>query len=117
VYLFDTEAEQVKPRDVVKTLLSIRADGGTSIDAVIQEISRLGSSYIHIIISDGITEASDELLRRFEALGLAERTRLILIPPAGDEDYNWVQLLRNRGRVYKAEDVASFTEAAKAALA
>jgi len=114
VYLFDTEAEQVKPRDVVKTLLSIRADGGTSIDAVIQEILRLGSSYVYIIVSDGITEASDELLPQLARL--SDRVRLILIPPA-DDGYNWVEVLKRRGRVYMAEDVASFAEAAKAALA
>ena len=114
VYLFDTEAERVSPRDVVKTLLSIRADGGTSIDAVIQEISRLGSSYVYVIVSDGITEASDELLPRLARL--ADRIRLILVPPA-DDGYNWVELLRRRGRVYKAEDVASFMTAAKAVLA
>jgi len=115
IYLFDTEVEQVSPKDVIKTLLTINAYGGTNIDPVIQEILRLGRNYIHIIISDGITEASEELLRQFVASGLADRTRLILIPPAGD-NYRWVALLKQRGHVYHANEVASFVNAAREAL-
>ena len=115
IYLFDTEVEQVKPGDVVRTLLTISAYGGTNIDPVLSEILRLGRNYVHIIISDGITEASEEVLQRFAASGLADRTRLILIPPASD-NYRWVALLRQRGHVYHANDVASFIEAAREAL-
>jgi len=115
IYLFDTEVEQVKPGDVVRTLLTISAYGGTNIDPVLSEILRLGRNYVHIIISDGITEASEELLQRFAASGLADRTRLILIPPASD-NYRWVTLLKQRGNLFHANDVASFVNAAREAL-
>jgi uncharacterized protein with von Willebrand factor type A (vWA) domain len=116
VYLFDTEIEEVNPRDVVRVLLTIKADGGTAIDVVLEEILRLGRrDYIYIIISDGITEASHEVLRRFETSGLAKQTKLIILPPSG-EGYNWVEVLRRHGRVVRATDVAGFVAAARQAL-
>jgi uncharacterized protein with von Willebrand factor type A (vWA) domain len=116
VYLFDTEVDKVEPRDVVRLLLTIEADGGTNIDPVLEEITRIGRrDHIFIIISDGITEASRETLRRFEASGLAKQTRLILVPP-GEEAYEWVEVVRRHGRVVKATDVASFVAAARQAV-
>jgi hypothetical protein len=116
VYLFDTEVDQVQPRDVVKTLLTIQADGGTAIDPVLEEVMRLGRrDYIYVIISDGITEAH-EALSRFKASGLARQTRLIVVPPSG-ERYDWVEVVRRYGRVVKAADVAGFVAAARQALA
>ena len=116
VYLFDTEITAVKPSDVVKTLLTVRADGGTDVDVVLEEIVRLGKEdFVYIVVSDGITEASPEILKRFEASGLAKRTKLILIPPAASS-YNWVAVLKRHGNVHFAEDVASFEKAAKQAL-
>jgi len=116
VYLFDTEITAVKPSDVARTLLTIKADGGTDVDPVLQEILRLGKrDYVYIVVSDGITEASAEVLKAFEASGLARRTKLILIPPAS-ESYNWARLLKRHGNVHFAEDVVSFEKAAKAAL-
>ena len=116
IYLFDTEVEKVNPSRVVETLLKIEADGGTNIDPVLTEICNLGKKeYLYIIISDGITEASQEVLEKFKASGLAQRTKLILVPPASS-NYNWVQLLKHYSNVQYASDVASFTTAVKSAI-
>jgi len=117
VYLFDTEVDRVEPRDIIRVLLTIKADGGTAIDPVLEEIMSIGKhDYIYIVISDGITEASNDVLRRFKASGLARQTRLILVPPSGDR-YEWVEAVRRQGRVIKAVDVAGFMAAARQALA
>ena len=116
IYLFDTELSRVKPAEIAKTLLSISADGGTDIDPVLDEITRLGKrDYTYVIVSDGITEASSSRLAKFEKSELAARTKLILIPPAS-ESYNWVALLKRHRNVYYAQDVAVFEKAAKQAL-
>jgi uncharacterized protein with von Willebrand factor type A (vWA) domain len=116
VYLFDTELTAVKPADIVKTLLTIQADGGTDIDPVLEEITRLGKAdYVYMIISDGITEANTSVLEAFKRSGLASRTKLVLIPPAR-ESYNWVALLKQYNNVSYARDVASFEKAVRSAL-
>jgi Uncharacterized protein containing a von Willebrand factor type A (vWA) domain len=116
VYLFDTEVEKVNPSRVVETLLKIEADGGTNIDPVLTEICSLGKKeYLYIIISDGITEASAEVLEKFKASGLAKRTKLILVPPASS-NYNWAQLLKQYRNVHYACDVMDFTTAVRKAL-
>ncbi len=105
MYLFDTEVEKVEPKDVVNVLLKIQADGEMNIDEVIEEmacIDRPDNRYI--IISDWITEADKENLRRFSRY--APRTKQILVPPAGDENYQWVQMLKKMGHVAYARDVA-----------
>jgi uncharacterized protein with von Willebrand factor type A (vWA) domain len=112
VYLFDTETEKVTPREVVETLLRIKADGGTNIAAVMEEAMRIDRpDHIYIIISDGITDASPELIHQFVSR-CGARTRLILIPPSQDH-YLWVQELKKRGNVVYARDVAQFEEAAR----
>ncbi|MGC9107692.1 MAG: hypothetical protein ACP5IE_05835, partial [Infirmifilum sp.] len=76
VYLFDTEVEAVKPSNVVHVLLTIDADGGTDISAVLEEILRIGKrDFIYIIVSDGITEAREDVMRRWVESGLVDRTR------------------------------------------
>jgi len=116
VYLFDTEVTAVKPAEVVNTLLTISADGGTNIDSVIEEINHINKTdYIYIIISDGITEASEQhmaMLRRF-----APRVKLILVDYSFEPNYNWVQLLKQYNNVMLVNDVASFENAVKRALA
>jgi uncharacterized protein with von Willebrand factor type A (vWA) domain len=112
VYLFDTEVERVGPREVVSTLLRIRADGGTNIGRVMEEVLRIDRPDIrHVIISDGITDAPPELVRQFISRA-GRRARLILIPPSW-EDYQWVQALKRLGNVTYAQNVAQFEEAAK----
>jgi uncharacterized protein with von Willebrand factor type A (vWA) domain len=115
VYLFDTEVTAVKPVDVVNTLLTINADGGTNIDPVIEEIARINKTdYVYVIISDGITEASGQhiqMLKRF-----APRVKLILVDYTREPSYNWVQLLKQFNNVALANDVASFETAVKRAL-
>jgi len=116
VYLFDTEVEKVNPSRVVETLLKIEADGGTNIDPVLEEITRIGKKdYIYLIISDGITEANAETLKMFKESDLVSRTKLILIPPALDY-YNWVKLLKQYNNVQYASDVLAFTTAVRKAL-
>jgi uncharacterized protein with von Willebrand factor type A (vWA) domain len=114
VYLFDTEVDRlVNPKGIIKTLLTIRPGSGTAIDPVLEEILRIDRrDQIYIIISDGITQASEDTLRQFTAKGIAKRTRLILVPP-GEEGYNWVKAI---GRVIKATDIAGFIAAARQAL-
>jgi len=115
IFLFDTEVDKVSSAEVVQTLLSIRADGGTSIAAVMEEVMRIDRpDNRYVVISDGITNADDELTRRFARY--APRVRLILIPPS-DEHYPWVQMLRRHGNVAYARDVAQFEEAARRVLA
>jgi hypothetical protein len=114
VYLFDTEVDRVSPRDVVEVLMKIQADGGTDIAAVMEEILKAGRTGFYLIISDGITDAPEELVRAYmERYGA--RTRLILIPPS-EEEYGWVKELKRRGNVAYARDVVEFEEAAKRLL-
>ena len=108
VYLFDTEVEKVNPNKIVEVLLTISADGGTNIDPVLEEIMRIGKpDYLYIVISDGITEADPEVLKKFEMSGLARRTKLVLIYP-GAGNYNWVALLNKYNNVYSCYDIADF---------
>jgi uncharacterized protein with von Willebrand factor type A (vWA) domain len=116
IYLFDTELEHVNPARVVDVLLRIEADGGTDIDPVLEEIAKLGKQeYLYLIISDGITEASEGVLEKFKESGLAKRTKLILVPPIWDR-YNWVGELKRYNNVMHALNVAEFECAAKRAL-
>jgi uncharacterized protein with von Willebrand factor type A (vWA) domain len=115
VYLFDTECEPVNPAKIVKTLLEIEANGGTDIDPVLKEIMHLGKEeYLYIIISDGITEASDDILRKFERL--AKRTKLIVVPPGLGARFKWVELLNAHKNVKDVKDVAEFERAAVSAI-
>jgi len=116
VYLFDTEVEKVKPAKVVEVLLTIFADGGTDIDPVLEEIVRLGKpDYTYIIISDGITDASNSVLKKFTESGLVRQTKLVIVPPSNDR-YGWVELLKQHNNVYYAGSVAKFIAVAKKAL-
>jgi uncharacterized protein with von Willebrand factor type A (vWA) domain len=116
VYLFDTEVEKVNPAKVVDVLLTISADGGTNINPVLEEIVNIGKQdHIYIIISDGITEASPEVLQKFKESGLVSRTKLILIPPSA-ESFNWVKLLREYSNVEYARNVIDFENAVKKTL-
>jgi len=116
VYLFDTECDKVDPVKVVETLLKISADGGTNVDPVLEEIVRLGKEELtYVIVSDGITEASPEVLKAFEESGLAKRTKVILVPPSF-WSYNWVELLKQYGNAHYAYSAAEFEAAARKAL-
>ena len=116
VYLFDTEVEKVNPAKVIDVLLSISADGGTDIDPVLEEIVKIGKhDYVYIIVSDGITEASSEILQKFKESGLASRTKLILIPPSA-ESFNWVKELKQHNNVMYARDVVDFENVVKKIL-
>jgi uncharacterized protein with von Willebrand factor type A (vWA) domain len=118
VYLFDTELEgPVRRAQVVDTLLRIEADGGTDIGPVLEEIMRIGKrERVYVIVSDGITEAPEELVERFRQSGLARRTKLLLVPP-GEEHFNWVRLLKQYGNVHYAATAAQFRDNAVRALA
>jgi len=117
VYLFDTECEPVTPAKIVKTLLTIKADGGTDIDPVLEEIMRIGKEeHVYIIISDGITEASESVLRKFEASGLAKRTKLIAVPPGLSARFKWVELLNTHKNVKAVKDVTEFEKSAVSAI-
>ncbi len=112
MYLFDTEVERASPKEVINTLLTIKADGGTNIGAVMEEMMKIDRpDNVYLIVSDGITEADKELTKTF-IQKCGARTRLILVPPSR-EDYQWVQMLKKLGNVYYARDVAQFEEAAR----
>jgi len=97
IYLFDTEVEKVSPTKVIETLLRIEADGGTNIDPVIEEIAKIYKpTNLFFVISDGITEASDENLRILQSI--AKNIKLILINTR--TGYNWVEVLRKYNNVY-----------------
>jgi uncharacterized protein with von Willebrand factor type A (vWA) domain len=111
VYLFDTETEQGLG-NVVEMLLKIRADGGTNIGRVMEEVLRIDKpENIYIIISDGISDAPPELTQQF-IQKCGRKTRLILIPPS-EERYGWVRELKKLGNVYYAKDAAQFEEAVR----
>jgi uncharacterized protein with von Willebrand factor type A (vWA) domain len=114
IYLFDTEVDRVSAKDVVETLLKIKADGGTDISRVMEEALRKPGNSLHIIVSDGISDAPEVLVRQF-IQRCGRRTRLILIPPAG-ERYKWVQMLKSLGNVFYVRDVAQLEKAALQAV-
>ncbi len=117
VYLFDTEVEKVNKTKIVETLLKISADGGTDIDVVLEEIMRIGKpDYVYIIISDGITQASNDVLEKFKQSGLAKNTKLILVDYTTAEHYNWIPLLKQYGNVFYANSIAEFESATKRVL-
>ncbi len=112
IYLFDTEVDKVSTRDVIETLMRIQADGGTNIAAVMEEIMNIDSpNHIYLIISDGITDAPQDLTLRFISR-CGARTRLVLVPQS-QEHYLWVQELRRRGNVVYAHNVVQFEKAVK----
>jgi uncharacterized protein with von Willebrand factor type A (vWA) domain len=114
VYLFDTDVDRVTTKDVVETLLKIKADGGTDISKVMEIALRKPSNSLHVIISDGITDAPKKLIDKF-IQKCGRRTRLILIPPAG-ERYGWVQELKRLNNVFYVKDVAQLEGAALRAV-
>jgi uncharacterized protein with von Willebrand factor type A (vWA) domain len=115
IYFFDTEVEKVDRSKIVDVLLRISADGGTNIDPVLQEILAINKpDYLYVIISDGITEASESVLNEFAKSSVVKNTKLILINI--NPDYNWVKLLRKYNNVFSVYSVASFDEAVKKVL-
>jgi len=115
IYFFDTEIEKIDRSKIVDTLLRISADGGTNIDPVLREILTINKpDYLYIIISDGITEASKDVLDEFIKSGLIKNTKLILINI--NPDYNWVNELKKYNNVFPVYSVASFDEAVKKIL-
>jgi len=114
IYLFDTEVEKVSPVRVIDTLLRIEADGGTNVDPVIEKIAKsYKPTNLYLVVSDGITEASDENLRVLQ--GIAKNIKLILINTSA-AGYNWVEVLRKFNNVYDVRDVASFERAVVSSL-
>ena len=100
IYLFDTEVERVSPREVIKTLLTISADGGTCIEEVLREIERIGKrDYLYIVISDGIDRVDPEYAHQ-----VARKYRVVfcLIPPCWKPP--WLKYFKVV-RVSKPEDL------------
>lgn len=113
VYLFDTDVEKVSPARVVDALLRIEADGGTNVDPVIEEIAKsYKPTNLYLVVSDGITDASDENLRVLQSI--AKNVKLILINTSAG--YNWVEVLRKFNNVYDVRDIAGFERAVVSAL-
>lgn len=108
--MLDTEVERVGPREVVSTLLRIRADGGTNME--MEEVLRIDRpDNLYIIISDGITDAPPELVRQFISK-VGRWTKPMPVPPSG-EQYGWVQVLKKPGNAAYVCDVAQFEGAAR----
>jgi uncharacterized protein with von Willebrand factor type A (vWA) domain len=113
IYLFDTETEKVSPAKVIETLLRVKADSGTNIDSVIEEMLRIKKQdNIYLVISDGITDASNDLMDEFSKI--ARRVKLILINT--DASYNWVEILKKHGNVYNVRSIAEFEKASISSL-
>jgi uncharacterized protein with von Willebrand factor type A (vWA) domain len=110
VWLFDTEAEKVSREEVVDVLLTIEADGGTDIDAVIDAMKQYPPDAQFIIVSDGITDASEEHFAWFRD-SAARRTWLLSIgsPP----DYAWVEELRRRKHAVEVRSLEDFKRFAR----
>ena len=117
VYFFDTEIEKVDRAKIVDVLLRISADGGTNIDPVLREILAINKpDYLYIIISDGITEASESVLSEFAKSRVLKNTKLVLVDYYSAPSFNWVELLKKLNNVYLVNDVASLDEAVKKIL-
>lgn len=101
VYFFDTEVSgPLEEREVVKKLLTVEASGGTNIAPVLRKIAEIGRKEdVYIIISDGITDPPSEDVARFVKTGLAERVRIVLVPPA--QEKWWLRELVKAGTMYK----------------
>ncbi|MEM4439323.1 MAG: hypothetical protein QW680_11935 [Pyrobaculum sp.] len=101
VYFFDTEVSgPLEEREVVQKLLTVEASGGTNIAPVLRKIAEIGRKEdVYIIISDGITDPPSEDVARFVKTGLAERVRIVLVPPAQEKP--WLRELVKAGAVYK----------------
>jgi len=112
IYLFDTEVEGPIPRSrIVDLLLRIQADGGTRIAEALNKVLEIGKKdYIYIVISDGIDDVEDSIIKKLDAAGLKQNVRFIIVPPSWEAPW-----LRNFKYVY-ARDVASFESAAVNAL-
>lgn len=89
VYLFDVEVDKVSPREIVKTLLTIKADSGTNITNVLAEVEKLPKNVLSIIISDGIDDVDSSYARRIAA---NHNVAVIVLPPSGD--YDWLRYFR-----------------------
>ena len=82
VYLFDTEVEKVTPAEIVRSLLTIKASGGTRIGEVLEEIAKRGrKDEQYIIITDGIDEPSFDTIDKTKKYNI----KFILIPPAWEK--------------------------------
>jgi uncharacterized protein with von Willebrand factor type A (vWA) domain len=70
---FDTEVhEPVKnPAEIIRVLLRIQADGGTSISKVLEDAAKNHRDERIIVITDGIDEVSEEAVRAAKGLDLS----------------------------------------------
>jgi len=100
---------------VINNLLTIKADGGTNIGAVMEEVMKIDRpDNVYLIVSDGITKADKGLTKKFTQK-YGAKTRLILIPPSS-EDYRWIKDLKKRNNVVYARDVVQFEKGVRKLL-
>ena len=86
IFLFDTEVTEVKPKDVIDTLLKIRADGGTRIDLVLETIKSMPRNKLFIVITDGIDEVDENLAKQ---VANTHKVVFCIIPPY--MKYEWLK--------------------------
>jgi len=84
IYFFDTEVHEVKPKDIVNTLLTIEADGGTNITNVLQTIEKMPRNNLYIIITDGIDDVDVEYAKK-----IASQYKIVfcIIPPQWETEW------------------------------
>jgi uncharacterized protein with von Willebrand factor type A (vWA) domain len=104
IFMFDTEVTEVDKNKIVQTLLTISADGGTNIAEVLKQIKEIDDRRtIHIIISDGIDEVSEDMINSLPA-ELRRRIVFILIEANVPQ---WLESFR----YYPVKSIAEFQQA------
>ncbi|MFP3226931.1 MAG: VWA domain-containing protein [Sulfolobaceae archaeon] len=110
IFMFDTEVTEVDKNKMVQTLLTIAADGGTNISAVLQKIKEVDDrKTIHIVISDGIDDVSENVIKSIPNQ-LRKRIAFILI------EANAPQWLQKNFRYYLVKTIVDFQQAVTKSL-
>jgi len=109
IFMFDTEIAEVDKNKIVQMLLTISADGGTNITEVLQRIKEIDDrKTIHIVISDGIDEVSEDVINSIPA-ELRKRIIFILIEANAPQ---WMESFRH----HPVKSIAEFRQAVSNSL-
>ncbi|MHA1632764.1 MAG: hypothetical protein ACTSXC_08180, partial [Candidatus Freyarchaeota archaeon] len=81
-----TEVHPADPRSTVQQLLTLQASGGTNIEEVLKHIKQQPSSYINIVLTDGICDVDQELARQVAS---THKVIFCIMPPS--REYPWLK--------------------------